>query len=739
MANPTNQPPQSPEDFQSIQSHLVQIVDQYKEWNKEAKTNNFLTRETSNKSTELNKLLNKALDIESKIGKELVKQKDVARLTKLLNSEAGKLAAIYQNTYKNLTTQQQKQVDLLSTQQEEYKSLTKQFDILDSEHLGAKRDQENIFDRILNLEAKGLGKSQEALALGQEYDAINKSVLITEQKKLAVGNLEHDLNEKITRSYKNQSISSAVLQKANAESAEKALIRAQNLPKELEKSNNLLKNRNFLQQAFANLPIPDAIKKIPKYIEDFGVKGTIGLGIIGAIGYSIAKIVETMFKANSQITKIAKEFSVTKEHASDIRQYFFELSRNAGKFADIQSGTLLSQQDILNAQLEFNKAFGTAVVMSAKQIVQLAAVKDLIGLSEEAMKGLMTYSLGSGKEIQNIDRTILGTSRVLQAQSGIQLNNKQILEESLKITGGIRANFRGNVTELSKAVTQAKLYGTSLENISKTSEYLLDFESSIESELEAELLTGRQLNLERARAASLTGDMNKLMKEINQQAGDFDHFMHYNVIQQNALAKAFGYSRDELSDILFQQKAVEGIRRAGNNEEKRSLTERYQQLVKEGRSQEDLAQILGKDVEQKLEYQSAQERFNKSLERFQDIFSRLFDGGTIEKLVTWVAGIAEHLGSGGSLFGILTNSSAYQSAQNRVAGELTSAGPNMVTAPAVSTGGSGLASTPTGGGSNSGVEKKLDQLISVVSKGSGVYMDSKRVGTAMGISHTPYK
>ena len=44
-------------------------------------------------------------------------------------------------------------------------------------------------------------------------------------------------------------------------------------------------------------------------------------------------------------------------------------------------------------------------------------------------------------------------------------------------------------------------------------------ESSIQSEMEAELLTGKDLNLERARAAALNGDAAALAAEISSQIG----------------------------------------------------------------------------------------------------------------------------------------------------------------------------------------------------------------------------
>ena len=66
---------------------------------------------------------------------------------------------------------------------------------------------------------------------------------------------------------------------------------------------------------------------------------------------------------------------------------------------------------------------------------------------------------------------------------------------------------------------------------------LLDFESSITSELEAEMLIGRNLNLERARAAALAGDQVTLMEELNSQMGSLEDFQDMNVIQPYNLKK----------------------------------------------------------------------------------------------------------------------------------------------------------------------------------------------------------
>ncbi len=76
------------------------------------------------------------------------------------------------------------------------------------------------------------------------------------------------------------------------------------------------------------------------------------------------------------------------------------------------------------------------------------------------------------------------------------LNNKKVLSEVLKTSGQLAAQYKNNPELLGKAVTQAQKLGMTLEQTKNISSALLNFEDSISAELEAELLTGQDLNLE---------------------------------------------------------------------------------------------------------------------------------------------------------------------------------------------------------------------------------------------------
>ena len=102
---------------------------------------------------------------------------------------------------------------------------------------------------------------------------------------------------------------------------------------------------------------------------------------------------------------------------------------------------------------------------------------------------------------------------------------------------------------LGEAAVRAKELGLSLSTVSSISDTLLDFQSSIEAELKASLLIGRQLNLNRARELALAGDQAGLLNEIVSLVGSEAELNRMNAIERQALAEAIGVSVAELNRL----------------------------------------------------------------------------------------------------------------------------------------------------------------------------------------------
>jgi hypothetical protein len=105
------------------------------------------------------------------------------------------------------------------------------------------------------------------------------------------------------------------------------------------------------------------------------------------------------------------------------------------------------------------------------------------------------------------------------------------------------------------AAAKARELGINLGDVSSISSSLLDFESSIEKQMEAQVLLGRNLNLDKARQLAFTGDTVGLQNEVMRLVGSEAEFNKMNVIQREALAGAVGLSVEKLSALVRTEKA----------------------------------------------------------------------------------------------------------------------------------------------------------------------------------------
>jgi len=135
----------------------------------------------------------------------------------------------------------------------------------------------------------------------------------------------------------------------------------------------------------------------------------------------------------------------------------------------------------------------------------------------------------------------------------------QTLKEIQNTSKLILVNFRGNIPALTNAILEAKKLGLSLDQVNKVAGSLLNFEESISAELEAELLLGKDINLERARLFALNNDIAGVTKEIAAQGITIESFSRMNRIQQEAIAKTLGMQAEELGKALYDAKVIEKL------------------------------------------------------------------------------------------------------------------------------------------------------------------------------------
>lgn len=112
---------------------------------------------------------------------------------------------------------------------------------------------------------------------------------------------------------------------------------------------------------------------------------------------------------------------------------------------------------------------------------------------------------------------------------------------------------------IATAAVAAKKLGVEFSTLTKMSENLLNFESSINKQMEASVLLGREINLDKARQAALNGDLVGATQEMLANVGGEAEFNKMNMLQRKALADSMGVSVGELSKMVKHQDELKNL------------------------------------------------------------------------------------------------------------------------------------------------------------------------------------
>jgi hypothetical protein len=377
------------------------------------------------------------------------------------------------------------------------------------------------------------------------------------------------------------------------------------------------------------------------------------LVVIGLLIKGFKMFLDIGFAADKQITDLSKSMAVSHEEASATRDRMIEI-QNSSK--DI----FMTTKNQVEAQMELASAMGATRGFTEQQIADQVLLTKKMGLSVEAADGIQKLAMANGMTAEDVTDSIIKQTSALAKQTGVQLDNKKITEKVAKVSGQLRLQYANNPKLIAKAVVQTEKLGISLETAANAAKGLLQFEDSIENELSAELLTGKALNLERARGLALNGKSIEAAAEMLSQVGSAADFQNMNVIQQEAIAKAVGMSADDLANSLVTQ---ENLSKLGDNTRKR--VEEEIEAAKKLRDMDAVRRLeasIGneEDAEAALKAVDAQATFNQSIETLKSMLTSIVEGpaGTFAKFLSEnVAAATTMLGLFIAIKGVLLASS----------------------------------------------------------------------------------
>ena len=373
----------------------------------------------------------------------------------------------------------------------------------------------------------------------------------------------------------------------------------------------------ILQDSREQLDSQDAINNKMK---GFGaVIGNVGKGIANSLNDPMTYLM-LMLENSTSVTKFQNELGVSYGSAIGLRD---EMSQIASRSGDV----FITSAKLQKSFFGMSESLGFIADFSGQTLETMTNLEQRLGLATgEAAEMTMLFKL-QGNNTEEIASNTFDTLSNSIKLGNVAVTPKQVFEEIAKTTASIKVSLGANPEALGKAVIAAKQLGASLAQIDQIAASTLDFESSISSELEAELLTGKQLNLERARLLALNNDLEGVAEEIAKQGIDFASFSTMNRIQQEATAKALGLSRDTLSEMTLQQQM-------------------------QTMSSEEIKDNFGKGAYEQAKALDASTKFATAVEKIKGLFSDIMV--ILTPLIDGVALLADLVGKIVSVFGAFT-------------------------------------------------------------------------------------
>lgn len=541
-------------------------------------------------------------EIESKI-------KSVSDYTKLYNEyltkskeTAGALHDIYQDKAKMLTKQ------VFSS---------KNLEAIQKSILSLESKSENLIKTRLNLENQNKNLVEKTKKLWEES---NKDLT-------KYSSLKKEIDEQIEQNKQDIKNSSIAEQEINEE--------LKNRIQFLNDANVRTTKREALERL--SLTVNQALNDIlPQHLATLVKINDVAKENPYMALYIAAKaLYDLLIAQNKEVVQIRKTLNISGEEARNIRDRFVEIERSTTGTEAI----FVTTKNQLEAMNQLVSEFGAGIDYSGKRAnevlkSQISLTKEFGLATEDASKLSGTMLMLSMTQDQ-ITGTFAKSTVELKSQRGITVSLNQVMKEVANMSAATALSLFRNPKALSDAVVKAKELGVAIEKMNAMADSLLNIESSLNAQFEASVLTGRNLNFELAREKALRNDIAGAADEVLKQVGSAADFTNMNRIQQEAIAKSVGMTRDELANSLMTQEKLSKLStkaRADLEDRLKGLSEEQRMQVLRNINNEQDAVSAAKKI-------TAQDKLNQTLEKMQSILGNIFSA--LEPIIDGFATIFE--------------------------------------------------------------------------------------------------
>lgn len=456
--------------------------------------------------------------------------------------------------------------------------------------------------------------------MANEYikDAVAAASQKQDIKDVAAAWLDvHDIQKKVTDDYNKsntaldkmlgfqRSIQSTVIDRFKKEFALKGNL------KNLEKSISDLqeKSHSITDDALRNeakVSLEGMLQRKISMEKELDLLGKINRSGLGVFLFLLSGSIALFKEMDAAAAKFRMTMGFTRDTAEDIRNIAQKTAINFGHVGVNIEGAYASFEAL-------SKEMGSAHIITEDLVKTTSILKAQLGVSEEASAGFLRNMAAISGTSMQAQQTMAYMAASLSNAAGVPLGAvmKDIASRStatLTMMSRIPAQVIRSAVELRKM-------GTDLDRASKSSRDILNFTDNINAEMEASVLLGRSINLQRARELAYHRDIVGSTKEIVKLTKSID-FQNLDVFQQEAFARATGKSVDELLHLVQAEKQWNAARQDPK------LSGRVNEYERLKNANEANSKANAKNLETMLMTASNQERLTAISQKWNQILAQ---------------------------------------------------------------------------------------------------------------------
>ncbi len=282
-----------------------------------------------------------------------------------------------------------------------------------------------------------------------------------------------------------------------------------------------------------------------------GLLGPQGLLILGVVA-GIAAIA-LMFKAGldrfKELDTAAKRF---REETGLLNSQTKQMQSNIKAVSTEFAGLGVTADEVASAAAAFANELKPSEQVSKETLSSMVALNKNFGIGVNEGAELNKIFQNIGGLTQEQSQLLIGQTAQMAKLAGVAPS--RVIQDMAESSEYAYRYFNGSPQALAKAAVQAAKLGTSIGQAGKVADGLLDFQSSITSELEASALLGTNINLGQARYLAANGKVLESQQAVLDEVAGIGDLTKLNTFEQDALTKATGMQMD---DLINQQRIRE--------------------------------------------------------------------------------------------------------------------------------------------------------------------------------------